>query len=214
MQILKHNIKAVVGLLFPLAVLFVSCKKDTTASGIPDQLFRPIKFMARIQGNVANISWVPIADASYSLEISKDSLLFSNELKVIPLDGVTYYSVGDLYSSTRYSARIKAISKDATIKNSDYQSITFVTGVENIFYTVAATDIGKNQILVKWLSDKSVSRLVVSTAGFDDITIPLSASDQTSGQKLVANLTNSTTYTFKIYFGDMLRGSVSMKTLP
>ena len=214
MQILKYKNIATVVLLLSLAVLSGSCKKETTASDIPDQLFRPIRFMASINGNVANISWVPIAGATYSLEVSKDSLLFSKELKVIPLDAMTFSTVGDLYSSTRYSARIKAISKDVSIKNSDYQSITFVTGVENIFYTVAVADIGKNQILLKWLTSKSVSQLVVSTAGVADVIIPLSSADLTAGQKLAVNLTNNTTYTFKIYFGDMLRGTVSAKTLP
>jgi hypothetical protein len=214
MQILKYKIISTVVMLLSLAVLSGSCKKETTASDIPDQLFRPIRFIASINGNVANISWVPIAGATYSLEVSKDSLLFSKELKVIPLDGVIFYTVGDLYSSTRYSARIKAISKDASIKNSDYQSVTFVTGIENIFYTVTSADIGKNQILIKWLSTKSVSQLVVSTAGVADIIIPLSASDQTIGEKLAVNLTNNKIYTFKIYFGDMLRGTVSAKTLP
>ena len=214
MQILKYKIIATVVLLFSLAVLSVSCKKEASTTDKPDQLFRPIKFTASINGNVANIYWVPIAGASYSFEISKDSLLFSKELKVIPLDGVIFYTVGDLYSLTRYSARIKAISKDALIKNSDYQSITFVTGVENIFYTVASSDIGKNQILIKWLTPKNVSQLVVSTAGVADVIIPLSATDQTIGQKLAVNLANNTTYTFKIYFGDMLRGTVSAKTLP
>jgi hypothetical protein len=213
MQFLKYKIIVTAGLLFSLAVLSGSCKKETTASDLPDQLFRPIKFIASINGNIANISWVPIAGATYSLEVSKDSLLFTNGLSVIPLDNVVSYAIQDLLSYTRYSARIKAVSKDASIRNSDYQSITFVTGVENIFYTVASSDIGKNQILVKWLTPKSVSQLVVSTAGVADEIIPLSASDQSIGQKLVVNLTNNTSYTFKIYFGSILRGTVSVKTL-
>jgi hypothetical protein len=214
MQILKYKIIATVVLLLSLAILSGSCKKETTASDIPDQLFRPIKFIASINGNIANISWVPIAGATYSLEVSKDSLLFTNGLSVIPLDNVVSYAIQDLLSYTRYSARIKAVSKDASIRNSDYQSITFVTGVENIFYTVASADIGKNQILVKWLTPKSVSQLVVSTIGVADLIIPLSESEQTNGQKLVVNLTNNTSYTFKIYFGSILRGTVSVKTLP
>lgn len=214
MQFLKYKIIVTVGLLFSLAVLSDSCKKETTASDLPDQLFRPIKFIASINGNIANISWVPIAGATYSLEVSKDSLLFTNGLSVIPLDNAVSYAIQDLLSYTRYSARIKAVSKDASIRNSDYQSITFVTGVENIFYTVASSDIGKNQILVKWLTPKSVSQLVVSKAGVADEIIPLSASDQSIGQKLVVNLTNNTSYTFKIYFGSILRGTVSVKTLP
>jgi hypothetical protein len=216
MKILKFNIRASLLLMFFLPFLIVSCEKSNSIAvdNTVDQLFRPFSFTAAVSGNSIGFYWVPIANASYSVEYSKDSLLFTKELKVIPLDGVTIYSVKDLYSSTRYSARIKAISKDKTIKDSEYKSITFVTGIENIFYTVPTADIGKNQILIKWNSLKSVSQLVVSTAGVADVILPLSASDQTSGQKLVVNLTNITSYTFKIYNGDMLRGTMTVKTLP
>ena len=215
MKISRYNIIRSLLLVFFLPFLIISCEKSNSiAVEKADQLFRPINFLASVGGNSVGFSWVPIAGASYSLEYSKDSLLFTKELKVIPLNNVAIYSIGDLYSSTRYSARIKAVSKDINIKDSEYKTVTFVTGIENIFYTVATADIGNNQVLVKWLSTKSVSQLVVSTAGVADVTLPLSASDQTSGQKLVINLTNNTTYTFKIYLGDMLRGTISVKTLP
>jgi len=215
MKISRYNIIRSLLLVFFLPFLIISCEKSNSiAVEKADQLFRPINFLASVGGNSVGFSWVPIAGASYSLEYSKDSLLFTKELKVIPLNNVAIYSIGDLYSSTRYSARIKAVSKDIIIKDSEYKTVTFVTGIENIFYTVATADIGNNQVLVKWLSTKSVSQLVVSTAGVADVTLPLSASDQTSGQKLVINLTNNTTYTFKIYLGDMLRGTISVKTLP
>ena len=216
MKILKFNIRASLLLMFFLPFLIVSCEKSNSIAvdNTVDQLFRPFSFTALVNGNTIDFYWVPIANASYSVEYSKDSLLFTKELKVIPLDGVTIYSIGDLYSSTRYSARIKAISKDKTIKDSEYKSITFLTGIENIFNTVPTADIGKNQILIKWNSLKTVSQLVVSTAGIADVILPLSASDQTSGKKLADNLTSNTSYIFKIYNGDMLRGTMTVKTLP
>ncbi len=215
MKMLKFNIIGAFLLTFSISFLIVSCEKsNSVVVEKADQLFRPINFLASVGGNTVGFSWVPMAGASYSIEYSKDSLLFTKELKVIPLDGIAIYSVGDLYSATRYSARVRAVSKDKLVKDSEYKSITFVTGIENIFYTVASADIGKNQILIKWNSAKSVSQLVISTAGFADVTIPLSSSDQTSGQKLAVNLTNNTTYTFKIFNGDMLRGTIAVKTLP
>lgn len=216
MKILKFNMRASLLLMFFLPLLIVSCEKSNSIAvdNTVDQLFRPFSFTALVNGNTIDFYWVPIANASYSVEYSKDSLLFTKELKVIPLDGVTIYSIGDLYSSTRYSARIKAISKDKTIKDSEYKSITFLTGIENIFNTVPTADIGKNQILIKWNSLKTVSQLVVSTAGIADVILPLSASDQTSGKKLADNLTSNTSYIFKIYNGDMLRGTMTVKTLP
>lgn len=215
MKMSKFNIIMSLLLVFFLPFLIVSCEKSNSiAVEKADQLFTPINFLASVGGNSVGFSWVPMAGASYSLELSKDSLLFTKELKVIPVDGVAIYSVGDLYSSTRYSARIKSVSKDKSVKDSEYKSITFVTGIENIFYTVATADIGKNQILIKWNSLKTVSQLVVSTAGVADVILPLSASDQTSGKKLADNLTSNTSYIFKIYNGDMLRGTIAVKTLP
>jgi hypothetical protein len=216
MKILKFNISASQLLMLFLPFLIVSCEKTNSivVDNTVDQLFRPFSFTATVRGNSVGLYWVPIAGASYSVEYSKDSLFFTKELVVIPLDGVTFYTVADLYSSTRYSARIKAISKDKGIKDSEYKSITFVTGIENIFITVPIADIGKNQILIKWNSLKPVSQIVVSAVGVADVTIPLSASDQTIGQKLVGNLTNNTSYTFKIFYTDMLRGTMVVKTLP
>ncbi len=201
-------------LIFLFSFLIFSCKESDSIDDIPDQLFRPTNFVASVRGNSVSFSWVPMAGASYSLELSRDSFLFTKDLMVVALDGVSYYSVEDLYSTARYSARIKSVSKDKSLKDSEYKSITFITGIENIFYTVTASDIGKNQILVKWPNSKSVSQLVVSKAGAADAIIPLSASDQANGQKLADNLISNTTYIFKIYFGDMLRGTISVKTLP
>ncbi len=215
MKMSKFKIRASLLLMLFLPFLIVSCEKSNSIAvdNTADQLFRPSSFIASVSGNSIGFSWVPIAGASYSLEYSKDSLLFTKELKVIPLDGVIIFSVGDLYSSTRYSARIKAVSKDKTIKDSEYKSITFVTAIENIFNTVPTADIGKNQILIKWNSLKTVSQLVVSATGVADVIVPLSDTDQTGGLKLVDNLKNNTSYTFKIYFGDMLRGTMVVKTL-
>jgi hypothetical protein len=215
MKMSKFNIVGVLLLTFSISFLIISCEKsNSVVVEKADQLFRPINFLASVGGNTVGFSWVPMAGASYSIEYSRDSLLFTKELKVIPLDGIAIYSVGDLYSATRYSARVKAVSKDKSVKDSEYKSITFITGIENIFYSVASADIGKNQILIKWNSAKSVSQLVVSTTGVADVTIPLTASDQSTGQKLSANLTNNTTYTFKIFNGDMLRGTITVKTIP
>ncbi|MDD4972545.1 MAG: hypothetical protein PHT07_24200 [Paludibacter sp.] len=196
-----------------LLLFVVSCNEDTsTVTGV-DQLFRPVMFTAGINGNKITFSWVPIANASYSLEISKDSLLFQNDLQVFSLDGVSTFTVDNLWSQSRYSARIKAVSKDSTIKDSEYKKITFITGTENIFYSVASSDISSHSVLLKWDKTKNVSKIVVSTVGTADVIISLSASDREAGQKLIENLLSGTNYIFKIYLEDMLRGNLAVKTL-
>lgn len=212
MKRIKNNIINFLILILCLPVFLVSCEEETTPDDTPDRLFRPALLTAGVDGNKVVLKWVPIANASYSLEISRDSLLFSTDLQVIPLDGVDEYTVGDLWSDTIYSARIKGLSKISTIRDSEYEQITFRTGIENIFYAVAATDIGSDQILLKWDKTKTVSKIVVSSVGAPDAIISVSVSD--AGQKLVTALKKATSYTFKIYFGEMLRGTVSVKTKP
>lgn len=125
--LIYYNIKLfIVILCFPF--LFISCKKETATENTLDQLFRPVMLEADINGNSVLLSWEPIAGASYSLEIARDSLLFETNLQVFPLDKVSEYLINDLMSNSRYSARIKAISKISAVKNSGYKQITFVTG--------------------------------------------------------------------------------------
>ncbi|MGV8137277.1 MAG: hypothetical protein AB2L20_18840 [Mangrovibacterium sp.] len=212
MERIKYSITKLIMMLLCLPMFMISCDEEDAVDNTPERLFRPALLTAGVDGNKVRLTWIPIANASYSLEISRDSLLFSTDLQVIPLDGVDEYTVEDLWSDTIYSARIKGLSKISTVKDSEYETVTFRTGIENIFYTVAATDIGTNQVLLKWDKTKSVSTIVVSTAGAADTVVPVSASD--AGEKLIPALTAGTSYTFKIYFGEMLRGTVSAKTKP
>jgi hypothetical protein len=205
--------------IFLKLILFVpfliSCEDEIPTESIetPDRLFRPVSFTAAIDGNDIKFSWgQPIKNATYLLEVSKDSLLFNNELQVFAFEDMTTYSLGDLWSNTRYSARIKAISKVSEIKDSGYKAITFTTGTENIFYTVDPIDIGSDEVILKWNNSKNVSRIVITTADVDDVIVLLSAEDKSSGQKLIENLSNNTNYTFYIYLGEMLRGTITVKT--
>lgn len=210
MERIKYSIAKLIMMMLCLPMFMVSCEEEDAIDNTPDRLFRPALLTAGVDGNKVRLTWVPIANASYSLEISRDSLLFSTDLQVIPLDGVDEYTVMDLWSDTVYSARIKGLSKISTIMDSEYETVTFRTGIENIFYAVSATDIGPDQVLLKWDKTKTVSKIVVTTAGAADIVVPLSASD--TGEKLIPALNAATSYTFKIYYGEMLRGTVSVKT--
>jgi len=212
MERIKYSITRLIMMMVCLLLFMISCEKEDTISDIPERLFRPALLTAGVDGNKVRLTWIPIANASYSLEISRDSLLFSTDLQIIPLDGTDEYTIGDLWSDTVYSARIKGLSKISTIKDSEYEMVTFRTGIENIFYAVAATDIAANQVLLKWDKTKTVSEIVASAAGTADIVVSLSASD--AGEKLIPALKANTSYTFKIYFGEMLRGTVSVKTKP
>ena len=206
----KINIASV--LLF-LVLFVVSCEDNDSVDNTYDQLFRPVGFSTEVNGTEVTFSWTPFENASYSLEVSRDSFLFEKDLQVFSIDEVSQYTIGDLWSNSRYSARIKAISKDSRVKDSEFQEITFVTGTENIFYAIEDENIGMDQVLLKWDSSKDVTEIVVSAKGMDDIAVPLSESDVNAGEKLIEGLSGTTDYTFKIYYGEMLRGTITATTL-
>ena len=208
MKISKYKI--IFLLMISLPFFYISCEEEETLTkDIPDQLFRPVGFTASINGNSISFTWVPIADASYLLEISRDSFLFQQDLQVFPIDGSIDYTLENLWSQARYSARIKSVSKKPEIKDSEYKQITFRTGIENIFYAIAGADIGADHILLTWDATKSVSHILLPNG----TTIQLTDSEKQAGQKDITGLTPKTSYTFKIYYGEMLRGTISATTL-
>ena len=125
---MKKTIYIIVGLiLICIAPILISCEEKSEQEEFVDQLYRPVGFSAVVNLNEVALFWIPIANASYSLEVSQDSFQFQKNLKVFLLDGVVDYTISDLLNNTRYSARIKSISKNVLVKNSEYRQITFVT---------------------------------------------------------------------------------------
>ncbi len=199
-------------LIISFTFMWNSCEDDTIVDNSTNQLFRPAMLVTYINGVSVRFTWVPIAKAYYSLEISRDSLQFERDLQIFILNGVAEYQVEDLWSSSRYSVRIKAISKDSTIKDSEYKQTVFMTGIENIFYSVSSSNVTVNSILLEWNNTKSVNRIVISTKDTPDREIQLSDTDTSEGKKLIDGLSANRAYTFKIYKGEMLRGTISVMT--
>ncbi len=207
-------IKNTVVLTGLLGIALVSCLKEPGAEvARPSQLFRPIQFAGNV--NVVNISfsWAPIKDASYLLEVSRDSFQFQRELVSIPIDGRREYELEELRSQSRYSARIKAVSKDPGVRDSEYQAITFTTGVENLFYQPAAADITANSVELSWEPGKTVSRIEILSEGVVVGSIMLTVEQIAEGRALAKELDPEKQYTFRIYNGDILRGTINAQTL-
>lgn len=198
-----------------LAVSFMaSCEKEEVATeNTLTQLFRPVDLAAEINGNNITFTWVPIKGASYSLEVRKNDAA-ENDAQVFSIDSTATFLVENLYSESAYTARIKAVSKDPAIKDSDYQELLFTTGIENIFYEVPDANISAGQVLLQWDPLKEVSAIVVSAEGVPDHTVTLSPAEISSGETQIGGLNPNTSYVFKIYRGDMLRGTISVMTLP
>jgi hypothetical protein len=200
--------------VFFLALLINSCEKETEVEKIDlSRFFRPVGFLVSVNGTDLSFQWTGTGEGLYALELSKDSLLFTNELREFAIENTDELMVGNLWSQTRYSARVKAVSKNpAVTKDSEWRAITFVTGVENIFYAISNENIGVNSVMLKWNKAKDVSRIVISSAGAADVTVTLTAAEISAGEKLIGGLKAGTLYTFKIYLGTMLRGTISAVT--
>jgi len=175
-----------------------------------DQLFRPISFSASVNTNKVDFSWVPIDNANFKIKIYKsDTTIVSDTIEYIVQDDAKLH-VENLWSETKYTASIIALSKDSTIKNSEKTLTTFTTGTENIFYEMVTEDITENSILVKWDKTRQVSHIIVSR--INNINISLSDEDVAAGQKLIPNLNSKSKYSVKIYYNEMLRGSLVVTT--
>ena len=108
-------------------ILFPSCNDDETQKK-ETQLFRPSLFKASPSSNKVTFTWTPIGRANYELDIclsqNFDSGLISYSLK----EGVHEQIVEDLLiGNTTYYARIRCVSVDGSLKNSDYNVIDFTT---------------------------------------------------------------------------------------
>src|SRR5690554_8174899 len=78
-----------------------------------DKTFRPPSFKAEaIRATSVRVEWDPIYDApQYVLELSQDSLAFNNPVQYELPQAQDSITLRDLYSATRYSARLRAIGR-------------------------------------------------------------------------------------------------------
>lgn len=200
------------GLIFLIFSLTSCLEKPADPQSETDQLFRPVLFTASANGATVTFNWVPIKGATYLLEVSSDTLLFTNELQAIPLGEVTGYTLGDLWSNRFYSARVTAVSKDKSIKDSGYQTVTFVTGTENIFYGIDPAKLTESSVVLNWAADKKVTEIRVFSGENPEQTVIPGTSEKETGSVVIKGLKPATSYSFRIYNGEKLRGTVQAVT--
>lgn len=103
---------------------FASCSDDDDVR-VPNKLFRPAMFEADVQLNYVTLSWIPIKGATYYLEVSKDELLFQTDLQKYEIKDANEFELDNLEAGKLYSARIKSISIDPAIQDSEFAVVTF-----------------------------------------------------------------------------------------
>ncbi|WP_194831567.1 DUF5123 domain-containing protein [Prolixibacter sp. NT017] len=196
-----------------LSTIFMSCQDNIPA--VIDQLtfervFTPLNLQVKVRDKTtAEISWDERGDASsYILQVSQDSLDFSD---IVETDTITSsdnpYSV-DLIGNLRYSVRMVGISD--SLSNSKWSDgVTFKTLPENIFYAVADTDIHATSATLRWPAKSKVTDLVVNPG---DTKVSLTAQEIANGAATISGLTGRTTYTVKLYKDTIVRGTASFTT--
>ena len=169
-----------------------------------------------------------IEATKYVFEFSLDSMQFAEIIRTeeVMADTLTPYSPGktavqteylklfeDLYGTTRYSARVKAVNENKGTE-SGWFGLSFMTPAEQIFTTVTP---GITDANFKWEADKTVSTLLVGQIQEKDTTwlqtISLTADMQRAGETSVEGLKPGTNYIAQIKNGEFLRGTWKFRTL-
>jgi len=208
----KISIMALLALICTLGI-FNSCTDQQELLKLP-YLFRPINFAATMNSTTVTINWAKVDSAvSYTLEVSNDSVNYSNPVIQLTTTATSY--VKELAGNTKFWARLKANAADS-LKNSKYNAITFTTPKENIFLGFG-TSINTNQLYsaymtgfdsldVKWRPNANVTHLIMTATDGTRDSVAISPSELASGEKLVGSLFNSN-WKVEVYNGKILRGT-------
>jgi hypothetical protein len=199
-----------------LLMLF-SCKEnDDIDVDIPRRLFRPSIFQHVLNVTDVSFQWTPIKNADYLLEVSPDPEFFSDVMS-FTVSNTNELTVENLWSSTGYNARLKAISKNPEIGDSKFISIKFTTGVENVFFTQQDGSVGVDFVELSWNFQKEVTHIIVSIDGNEEggsKRVDLTETNKSEGKIKIDGLLPDTKYVFKIFKTLQERGTQIVTTLP
>ncbi len=212
--ILKNN-RIAAAFIFIMLLSMAACKKynNWEVDDEYNRLFRPTDLTTEIDGVQAKLRWKPKpATKNYTIEVSKDSLLFQNIVYTYTNvasgtdDKGVFFDVPDpLDALTRYSIRIKAIGDNVT--ESGWAAATFITATEQIMYAVDIADIAPRSVTLKWIVPNAVTHIMIGTTRHE-----ITATERTSGEKLIEGLAPKTAYTALLYNNTAIRGSQTFST--
>ena len=161
-----------------IATGIVSCKKyndwDTDESA--NRLFMPTSVGAVVDGISVTLRWkAKPGTTSYTIELSKDSLQFTQIIKTYSVTNVTQDADGyknfiipdRLDDLTRYSTRIKGLDTTGTKTESQWEVVTFKTTTEQIMIPVTDADKTPYTITLNWKTPNEVTHFIlVNSLGF------------------------------------------------
>ncbi|HEY4785612.1 MAG TPA: DUF5123 domain-containing protein [Bacteroidales bacterium] len=224
---------SILGIVVSLFLVFelVSCKKGD--DGFPydssyDGLFRPIIFSTySIDANSVGVQFTNVISAKkYIIEVSEDSLVFSNIVRRITINADTltpfatssdlsmvlyHVFVDSLNASQRHSVRIMAVNSDSSL-TSKYKTYTFKTLSENI---LAPLSINMPSVTFKWKKTDKLDYLVLYNSTSRD-SIKLTDQEKADTTKTLSDLIMGSVYTAKLYYLEgttaRVRGYKTFKT--
>lgn len=210
------------------ALSLVSCNDfEFPVDGSFRRLFSSVTFeTGTVTATSAKLTFSKVNEATaYVIEFSEDSLQFTNIVKAVQVSLDTLKAdagttnkytllVSNLKGGTRYSARLKSITKTAEIPESKYDMVTFLTKSEQIFKGIITTEKTDISVILHWdATGADITHIVLtSLADGSIINYQLTDADKTAALKLFDGLKGSTTYTAVIYNADNKRGELTFRT--
>ena len=169
---------------------------------------------ADIEGFAMKFGWTSLPNSNYIVQISYDNFVSNIDTLVMNKD-TTEASLTGLNSNTTLYARIKAVSKDGSVKFADF-SYSNIFLLENVFTNQTANiintgDITAATVKLSWLSNRHVTS-IIKTCGSVSDTTQLTTGDLSAKYKTYTGLLANTNYTFKIMKNKVLRGTVTAST--
>jgi hypothetical protein len=204
-----------------LSTGIVSCKKfnDWNADESSGRLFHPTELQGIVNGVTVTLRWKPKPSTNtYTIELSKDSLQFSQIVKTYTGsgtkdgDGYINYEIPELLESlTRYSARVKGQDSTESIAASQWTPVTFKTATEQIMTTVLDTDKTPYTVTLKWKVPNHVSHFMLVNAQGVGTKYDITDAEKAAGSKTIVSLTPDKSYTAVLYLNTAIRGTQTFK---
>lgn len=221
MKIINNISKYLLGLIAIISVSSCSDQMDEITSLILDRNYAPVELTAKVVNKTnVKLTWTNSNADSYTIEVFQDDSLTFAGTPVETISDVKAsdipYTVSNLQGETKYSFRVKAVTKDDSSRDSKWSTVYAETDAENIFSSVnEETDITATTVTLNWPAGQTATSIVATN---DDsfasnvITHTVTADEIAAGKATISGLTPETNYTIKLYNTTKTRGTVKVKT--
>ena len=112
-------------------MLLTACNDDYTPDTVPKKLFRPTNFTWEVDADdntMIRAAWRSTKADSFLLQIAVDNTFPEGEVIEVTIDGnINHYDAKDLTPGQKYYARVKAVSADPAIADSEFSSVVSAT---------------------------------------------------------------------------------------